>query len=58
MSVAIVHRREGGETFLAGGIPDLELDRARGQIAFLREEGGADGGLLVLLEVVVHEAHY
>jgi hypothetical protein len=38
LSVAVVHGRERGKTFLARRIPDLKLDGPRGEIAFLCEE--------------------
>lgn len=56
LRVAVVHGRQAGEALLARGIPDLELDRAVGEVAFLRQEGGADRGLFVRLEGVVDEA--
>lgn len=40
LGVAVVHGRERGEAFLAGCVPDLKLDCARGQVAFLGEKGG------------------
>lgn len=54
LSISIVHWCERGETFLACGIPDFKLDRSRGEVAFLREEGGFDGMLarLQLLYIV------
>lgn len=39
LSVAVVHGRKRGETLLAGGIPDLELDGPVREVAFLGEEG-------------------
>lgn len=83
LGVAIVHGGEGGEAFLACGVPDFEFDGPRWQVALLREESGcfavrmgkavgshtrgvragsvhlrtAYRGLLVLLEVIVDEAH-
>ena len=56
VGIAVVHGSQGGESLLAGCVPDLKLDGSRWQVAFLGEEGGADGGLLVFLEVVVHES--
>lgn len=56
LRVAVVHGRQASEALLARGIPDLELDRAVGQVAFLRQEGGADRGFFVRLEGVVDEA--
>ena len=56
LGIALVHRGQGGESLLAGCVPDLKLDGSRWQVAFLGEEGGADGGLLVFLEVVVYES--
>jgi hypothetical protein len=41
---------------LARGVPDLEFDGAVGQVAFLRQEGGADCGFFVGLEGIVDEA--
>ncbi len=43
---------------MAGGIPDLEFDGTGREIALLGEEGCAYGGLFILLEVIVDEAHY
>jgi hypothetical protein len=56
LRVAVVHGRQAGEALLARGIPDFEFDRAVGQVAFLRQEGGADCGLFVGFEGVVDEA--
>ena len=53
---SVVGCGDGAEALLARGIPDLELDGAVGQVAFLGQEGGADGGFFVGLEVVVDEA--
>lgn len=39
-------------------VPDLEFDGPVWQLALLCEERGADGGLLIGLEVVVDEAQY
>lgn len=39
LGVAVVHGREGGEAFLAGCVPDFELDCAGGEVAFLSQEG-------------------
>jgi len=41
---------------LPRGIPDFEFDDAGGEVAFLGQEGGADGGFFVGVEVVVDEA--
>ena len=40
LCVAVVHGGEGGEAFLAGGVPDFEFDGSGGEGAFLGEEGG------------------
>ena len=56
LRVAVVHGCQTGEALLALGIPDLEFYGAGGELAFLGEEGGADGGFFVGLEVVVDEA--
>lgn len=56
LRVTVVHGRQAGEALLARGIPDLELDGAVGQVAFLRQEGGADRRLFVGLELVVDES--
>ena len=52
--VSVVHGRERLVALLAGGIPDLELDRG----VFIEgdglgEEGGADGGFPVVVELVL-----
>ena len=39
LSVTVVHGCQRGETFLAGSIPDLELDGPVREVAFLREKG-------------------
>ena len=52
----MIHGRQASEALLARGIPNLELDRAVGQVAFLRQEGGADCGFFVGLEGIVDEA--
>ena len=44
MRVAVVHGCEGGEAFLAGGVPDFEFDGAGGEGAFLGQECGCGGG--------------
>lgn len=40
LSVAVVHGCEGGETFLARGVPYFEFDGSVGEVRFLSEEGG------------------
>ena len=45
-------------SYLSRCVPDLELDDAVRQLNGLREEGGADGGLLVLEELLLHEAQH
>jgi hypothetical protein len=40
LRITVVHRGERSESLLAGGIPDLELDRARRKGAFLRQKRG------------------
>lgn len=52
LRVAVVHRRQGREPFLAGRVPDLELDRSCGEIAFLGEEGGFRVGSWLVLRLV------
>jgi hypothetical protein len=56
LRIAVVHGRQAGEALLARRVPDFEFDRAVGQVAFLRQEGGADCGLFVGFEGVVDEA--
>ena len=56
LRIAVVHGRQAGEALLARGVPDLEFDGAVGQVAFLRQEGGADCGFFVGLEGIVDEA--
>ena len=56
MRVAVVHWGEAGEALLACRVPDLEFDCSVGELAFLGEEGGADGGFFVGLELVVDES--
>lgn len=56
LGVAVVHWGEAGEAFLACCVPDFEFDGSGGELAFLCEEGGADGGFFVGLEVVGDEA--
>ena len=55
LRVAVIHGSEGSEALLTRSVPDLELDRARGEIAFLCQESSTDSGLLVFLKVVVDE---
>lgn len=55
LGIAVVHGRQAGEALLARRVPDFEFDGAGGELAFLGEEGGADGGFFVGLEVVVDE---
>ena len=40
LRVAVVHGCEGGETFLARGVPYFELNGSVGEMGFLSEEGG------------------
>lgn len=40
LGVAVVHWREAGEPLLARRVPDLELDGAGREVAFLGQEGG------------------
>jgi hypothetical protein len=56
LRVAVVHGCERSEALLARGIPDLEFDGAVGEVTFLSEKCGADGGFLVGLESVGDEA--
>ena len=56
LRIAVVHGRQTGEALLTRGVPDLEFDGAVGQVAFLRQEGGADCGFFVGLEGIVDEA--
>lgn len=59
IGVAVVHGRERLVALLAGRVPDLELDR-RVLIEGdgLRQEGGADGGFSVVVELVLDEAQH
>jgi hypothetical protein len=54
VGIAVVHGRERLVTLLARCVPDLELDGC-GFIEGdrLREEGGADGGLPVIVELIL-----
>jgi len=58
LGVAVVHGRQRRKALLACRVPDLEFDGAGREVAFLGQEGGADGRLLVFLEVVVHKTHH
>jgi len=46
LGVAVVHGGERGEALLPGCVPDLELDSAGGEGAFLGQEGGCEGALV------------
>lgn len=46
LCVAVVHRRQRGETFLPSGIPNFEFDGPRGESTFLGEESGWGGRLV------------
>lgn len=58
LGLAVVHGRQQRKPLLARSVPDLVLDGAVVDGAFLGEERGANGGLLVLLEVVQHKAEH
>mmetsp|Transcript_7344 Transcript_7344/g.17995 ORF Transcript_7344/g.17995 Transcript_7344/m.17995 type:complete len:252 (+) Transcript_7344:347-1102(+) len=54
--VADVGGDEGAEALLSGGVPELEADGAVFEVHGFGEEVDADGGLVVVVEFVVHEA--
>lgn len=54
VGVSVVHGCEGLVSFLTGGVPYLEFDGC-GVVEGdgLGEEGGADGGLSVVIELIL-----
>ena len=54
VGIAVVHGRKGFVALLAGRVPDLKLD-CGGLVEGdgLGEEGGTDGGLPVVVELVL-----
>mmetsp|Transcript_49940 Transcript_49940/g.114502 ORF Transcript_49940/g.114502 Transcript_49940/m.114502 type:complete len:203 (+) Transcript_49940:321-929(+) len=55
---AVVHRRKRVVPLLPGRVPDLKFDGGVGERHRLRQEGRADGALLVLEELAAHEAEH
>ena len=58
LGAPIVHGRERVVALLARRVPDLELDGGVVDLDCLREEGGADGALLELVELALDEAQH
>jgi hypothetical protein len=54
----VVHWGQRVVPLLAGGVPNLELDGGLVQANGLGEEGGPDGGLLVLVELALDEPEH
>ena len=55
---SVIHGREAVVPLLPGGVPNLKLDDGVGDGDGLREEGCADGALLEVEELPLHEAQH